>query len=176
MTTPARAAFAAGLAALALAVPFPAFAGEEAAVVKGKGAASAAKGAVALPRGFRSWTHVRSMVVTDPEEGMYGFHDVYANRAALRGLRARPGRTAYPDGAQFVVSIFEVKQEKGLVVAGAKQRDVVQLKDRRAKETGGWRFASFDPAGKPVAIDPATCWGCHAQASGTDHVFTRYTE
>ena len=175
MTTPARtAAVAAGLAALALAVPSPAFAGEKEAA--GKGAASAGKGAVALPRGFRGWTHVRSMVVTDPEEGMYGFHNVYANRTALRGLRARPGPSAYPDGAQFVVSIFEVKQEKGLVVAGAKQRDVVQLKDRRAKETGGWRFASFDPAGKPIAIDPATCHGCHAQASGTDHVFTRYTE
>jgi hypothetical protein len=54
----------------------------------------------------------------------------------------------YPEGVQFVVSIFEVKQEKGLVVAGAKQRDVVQLKDRRAVATGGWRFASFDPRGQ----------------------------
>ncbi len=175
MTTTARtAAVAAGLAALALAVPSSALAGEREPAIGA--AASAGKGAVALPRGFRGWTHVRSMVVTDPEQGMYGFHDVYANRAALRGLRARPGPSAYPDGAQFVVSIFEVKQEKGLVVAGAKQRDVVQLKDRRARETGGWRFASFDPAGRPIAIDQATCHGCHAQASGTDHVFTRYTE
>ena len=130
--------------------------------------------AVALPRDFRNWTHVRSMVVTDPEEGMYGFHNVYANKAAMKALRsqARP----FPEGAQFVVSIFEVKQEKGRVIAGAKQRDVVQVKDTRAKETGGWRFASFDPSGKRTDADPATCHACHAQASANDQVFTRYTE
>jgi hypothetical protein len=131
--------------------------------------------AAALPRGFRSWTHVRSMVVTDADEGMYGFHNVYANPAALKALRAK-GKPAFPEGAQFVVSIFEVKHEKGLVVAGPKQRDVVQVKDRSARATGGWRYASFDPAGNPIAIDASSCSGCHAHAAETDMVFTRYTE
>jgi cytochrome c553 len=136
--------------------------------------ASAAEPATArLPKDFRSWTHVRSMVVTDPEEGMYGFHNVYANPEALKGLKA--GGKGYADGATFVVSIFEVKQEKGLVVAGAKQRDVMQVKDAKAKATSGWRFASFDPSGKPIAIDAASCAACHTQAAETDMVFTRYT-
>lgn len=130
---------------------------------------------VTLPKGFRSWTHVRSMVVTDPEEGMYGFHNVYANPAAVKALRSAKTPVVYPDGATFVVSIFEVKREGGLVVAGAKQRDVVQVKDARAKATSGWRFASFDPAGKPNAIDAASCAACHSQAASTDMVFTRYT-
>jgi hypothetical protein len=130
---------------------------------------------VALPKDFRSWTHVRSMVVTDPDEGMYGFHNVYANPAAVKALRSSKASVVYPDGATFVVSIFEVKQEKGLVVAGAKQRDVMQVKDARAKATGGWRFASFDPSGKPNAIDAASCAACHTQATATDMVFTRYT-
>ena len=129
---------------------------------------------VALPKDFRSWTHVRSMVVTDPEEGMYGFHNVYANAPALKALRSAKTPVAFPDGATFVVSIFEVKQERGLVVAGAKQRDVMQVKDGKAKATGGWRFASFDPAGKPIVIDAASCAACHAQASATDMVFTRF--
>ena len=128
----------------------------------------------ALPKDFRSWTHVRSMVVTDPEEGMYGFHNVYANAPALKTLRSGKTPVAFPDGATFVVSIFEVKQEKGLVVAGEKQRDVMQVKDAKAKATGGWRFASFDPSGKPIAIDATSCAACHAQASATDMVFTRY--
>ncbi len=136
-------------------------------------AAAAEPSVLALPKGFRNWTHVRSMVVTDPEEGMYGFHDVYANPAAVKGLEA--GGKAYPDGATFVVSIFEVKQEKGVVVAGEKQRDVVQVKDRKAKGTGGWRYGSFDPSGKAIAIDPGSCAGCHAQAAATDMVYTRYT-
>jgi hypothetical protein len=116
------------------------------------------------------------MVVTDAEDGMYGFHNVYANRAALKTLRSKARPVVFPDGAQFVISIFEVKQEKGLVVAGPKQRDVVQVKDRAAKGTGGWRFASFDPSGKPIAIDASSCSGCHAHALETDMVFTRYTE
>lgn len=138
------------------------------------GALAADKAEVTLPKDFRTWTHVRSMVVTDPDEGMYGFHNVYANKAALKALRDQA--KAYPDGAQFVVSIYEVKQEKGQVVAGAKQRDVVRLKDARAKETGGWRFASFDPSGKRTAVDVGSCHACHAQASDSDHVYTRYAE
>ncbi|MBI5067274.1 MAG: cytochrome P460 family protein [Deltaproteobacteria bacterium] len=157
MPSPTR--LAAAALALALAAPLAARAG-------GK--------EVALPRDFRTWTHVRSMVVTDPDEGMYGFHNVYANKAALRTLRGQA--RSYADGAVFVVSIFEVKQEKGQVVAGAKQRDVVQVKDASATETGGWRFASFDPSGKRTAVDVSTCAACHAQASGGDHVFTRFAE
>jgi hypothetical protein len=129
---------------------------------------------VQLPRDFRGWTHVRSMVVTDADEGMYGFHNVYANPAALKVLRSDRTPVVYPDGATFVVSIFEVKQEKGLVVAGPKQRDVVQVKDAKAKETGGWRYGSFDPAGKPIRVDAGSCAACHAQAATTDMVFTKY--
>jgi hypothetical protein len=114
------------------------------------------------------------MVVTDADEGMYGFHNVYANHAALEVLRSDRTPVVYPDGATFVVSIFEVKQEKGLVVAGPKQRDVVQVKDAKAKETGGWRYGSFDPAGKPLRADAAGCAACHAQAATTDMVFTKY--
>jgi hypothetical protein len=131
---------------------------------------------LSLPRDFRSWTHVRSMVVTDPEEGMYGFHNVYANAAALKALRSSRKPVAYPDGATFVVSIFDVKQEKGLVVAGPKQRDVVQVKDGKAKATGGWRYASFDAAGKAIAVDAASCSACHTQAAATDMVFTRFAD
>ena len=146
-----------------------------AAGIAGGVAAAEGPAPVALPKDFRSWTHVRSMVVTDPEEGMYGFHNVYANPSAMKALRSAKTPVVYPDGATFVVSIFEVKQEKGLVVAGEKQRDVMQVKDAKAKATGGWRFASFDPSGKPIAIDAASCAACHSQAAATDMVFTRYT-
>jgi len=162
MTTPARLTAAAALA-LSLAAP-----------LSTRAADASDQGEVTLPKDFRSWTHVRSMVVTDPEEGMYGFHNVYANKEALKALRGQA--RAYPDGAQFVVSIFEVKQEKGQVVAGQKQRDVVQVKDARAKETGGWRFASFDPSGKRTTVDVSSCHACHSQARDSDHVFTRYAE
>lgn len=134
------------------------------------GAAAAETAGPALPRNFRSWRHVRSIAVTDPDHGMYGFHDGYANEAALRGLRAKPPR--FEDGATFVVSIYEIVSENGVTTAGKKRRDVVQVKDRRARETGGWRFAAYDAAGKPLAVDASACFGCHASASDRDHVFT----
>jgi hypothetical protein len=128
----------------------------------------------ALPGDYRTWTHVRSMVVTDEDHGMYGFHDVYANAAALRTLRSGQKPLVFPDGATFVVSIYEVKQEQGIVRAGAKQRTVVQAKAAGARATGGWRFGSYDPSGKPLAIDANRCFACHAQAKDTDLVFTSF--
>jgi hypothetical protein len=128
----------------------------------------------ALPRNFRTWKHVRSIAVTDPDHAMYGFHDGYANEAALRGLRATPPR--YEDGATFVVSIFEVAEQKGITTAGPKRRDVVQVKDRRAAETGGWRFTAFDAAGKAIPVDQGACFSCHAAAKDRDHVLTSFRE
>lgn len=137
-------------------------------------AAAAARSGVALPAGYRGWKHVRSIAVADPAHAMYGFHDGYANEAALGGLRARP--VTFRDGATFVVSIYDIAKEDGVTTAGAKRRTVVQVKDRRATATGGWRFAAFDPAGKPIAIDEGSCFGCHATAKQTDFVFTAFRE
>src|SRR5512138_2891829 len=137
-------------------------------------AAAAEPAGPPLPRGFRTWKHVRSIAVTDPEHPMYGFHDGYANEAALRGLRATPPR--YDDGATFVVSIFEVSEQRGITTAGAKRRDVVQVKDRRATATGGWRFAAYDAVGKPIAVDEAACFSCHAAAKDADHVLTSLSD
>jgi hypothetical protein len=137
-------------------------------------AALAAADALTLPARFRDWKHVRSIAVTDPDHAMYGFHDGYANDAAVRGLRAKPA--AFADGATFVVSIYDVAEEKGITTAGAKRRTVMQVKDHRATATGGWRFAAFDPAGKPLPIDESSCFGCHATAKQSDFVFTSLRE
>jgi len=127
-----------------------------------------------LPRNYRSWTHVSSMVVTDGEHGMYGFHNVYANPPAVARLQESRPR-AYPDGATFVVSVYEVMTKDGLTSAGAKRRDVLQYKDAKATATGGWRFAAFDVSGRRIAIDPAACFGCHAAAKDADYVFATFT-
>lgn len=138
------------------------------------GIAAAAEQAPPLPKGFRAWKHVRSLAVTDPEHPMYGFHDGYANEAAVRGARATPPR--YADGATFVVSISELSEQKGMTAAGAKRRDVVQVKDRRATATGGWRFAAYDASGKPIPVDQAACFSCHAAAKDRDHVLTSFRD
>jgi hypothetical protein len=130
----------------------------------------------ALPRDFRSWTHVKSMVITDPDHGMFGFHNVYANRTALKVLRSGASPVTYPDGAQLVVALYDVDSREGTVTAGARRRTVVRTKDHRATATGGWRFAAFDAAGKAVAVDQAGCHACHAAARVSDHVLTTFRE
>jgi len=139
-------------------------------------AAAAEKGGPALPRDYRTWRHVRSIAVTDPDHAMYGFHDGYANEAAARGLRARARPVRFEDGATFVVSIFEIESRQGITGAGAKRRDVVQVKDHTATETGGWRFAAFDAAGTPIPVDAAACFSCHAAAPERDFVLTGWRE
>jgi len=129
----------------------------------------------ALPRDFRSWMHVRSMVVTDADHGMYGFHEVYANPQALKVLRSEARTPRFPDGSTFVVSIYEVVTKDGMTSAGQKRRDVVQVKDSKATATGGWRFAAFEPSGKRIAVDQATCFSCHSAAKDSDSVFATFT-
>ena len=124
-----------------------------------------AVGAVVIAAG-----HVRSIAVSDPDHAMYGFHDGYANPAAVRGLRASPVR--FDDGATFVVSLYEVERRAGVTSAGAKRRTVLQVKDRSAVATGGGRFAAFDPDGAPIAVDEAACFACHARAKDRDYVLT----
>lgn len=140
------------------------------------GTAFAEPKAPPLPKGFRSWTHVRSMVVTDPEHAMYGFQDVYANELALETFRAKAQGRAFRDGAVIVASIHDVESKDGMVKAGPQTRISVKVKDRAAKATGGWRYAVYDPAGKPVKIDPANCQACHERAKDTDFVFARFAE
>ena len=122
---------------------------------------------------FRSWGHVKSMVITNKSHGLYGFHNVYADPAALAALRA--GK-AFPEGAQFAVSFYEVTTEGAMLSQGKKIMDTFMKKDASAKATGGWAFAATGPDGKPLAVDVAKgCYECHASgAKGTDLVFSKY--
>lgn len=128
----------------------------------------------ALPKNFRSWAHTKSLVIPDKKHGLYGFHNIYANNLALPLVKKPGGK--YPDGAQFVVSFYDVVNDKGMTSQGAKLMDAVMTKSAKATATGGWEYAVFDPAGKPKAINAAKdCHACHAkEAKATDFVFHKY--
>ncbi|HYX32802.1 MAG TPA: cytochrome P460 family protein [Oligoflexus sp.] len=128
-----------------------------------------------LPKGFREWVHTKSMVIPDKTHGLYGFHNIYANKKAIPTLKS--GGT-YPDGAAFVVSFYEVKNEGGASNQGAKIMDAVMVKTAKAKATGGWAYGVYDPMGKKKAVDVVKgCYECHnAQAKATDYVFEKYID
>jgi Cytochrome P460 len=124
---------------------------------------------------FRSWAHVKSMVITDKSHGLYGFHNVYADPAALKALRSGG---AYAEGAQLAVSFYEVVPEGPMLSQGKKLMDTFMRKDAAAKATGGWTFEASGPDGKPLAIDVAkACYECHAAgAKATGLVFSKYVD
>lgn len=129
----------------------------------------------ALPKDFRSWAHSKSTVVADKSNSLHGFHNQYANKTALRTLR-KGGE--YKDGAIFVDSVNAVVETNGIYAPGPKAKTLVMIKDGNAKSTGGWIFQAFDPAGKPMKIDPVkNCFECHQDgAKESGFVFHKYAE
>lgn len=128
-----------------------------------------------LPKDYRTWAHVKSMVITDKGHGLYGFHNVYANPKALKALRS--GK-AHAKGAEYVVSFYEVAAEGAMLSQGKKIMDAYMKKDDAAKQTGGWWFNAFGPDGKPLGLDVVKgCYQCHAGgAKDTDLVFSKFID
>jgi hypothetical protein len=133
---------------------------------------------VPYPEGFRSWTHVKSLVV-GPDNELYstrgGLHHYYANEKAVTGYRS--GR--FPDGSIVVDEAVFLKdgegRAKGLAFEGERRFLDVMVKDSgRYGSTGGWGYEHFERSETTGRLSPgeqATCSACHSKAS-TDHVFS----
>jgi hypothetical protein len=137
-----------------------AVAGAAAALASGGGPQS-----VAYPEGYRSWTHVKSMVILpghpleDPFEGM---HHVYANPAAVDGL----GGAGWSDGAVLAFDLLAAPQSGEAITEG--ERRLLGVMERDAKRfaaTGGWGFEAFAGSSRDkrlVTDGGVSCFTCHA--------------
>ncbi len=145
-------------------------------------AAVAGGDAVDYPQGYRQWTHVKSGLVLPGHPayaGLGGFHHLYANEAALDGLRG--GR--YDDGS---VLVFDRLAEVPGVHAyreGARRVIDVMVKDRaRYPDTGGWGYEEFvgdSRSERRVVADArarAACSACHVKQAKHDSVFNRWRD
>lgn len=134
-----------------------------------------AAGKVALPKGYAKWEKSKQQIITDKNSLFYGIHYTYVDKKAMPAFRSGG---AYPEGSQFVVEFFNIKDEGGRQVAGKKNMVVLMRKDKKQKGTGGWLFAGFNPDGKPSAVDPVkNCYECHLKmAKDTDLVISKYAE
>lgn len=128
-----------------------------------------------FPKGWRSFVHVKSMVIPDKKHGLYGFHHIYVN---TRGLATLKQGGKYPEGSQFVGVFYDVVTEKdGSIHQGKKLFSVLMRKDSTAKETGGWFFGAYGPDGKLMEKDvKKDCYDCHTQVKDSDFVFSKYIE
>jgi hypothetical protein len=136
---------------------------------------AAGAGPVSYPDGYRAWHHVKSMVIeaghplADP---FAGIHHVYANRAALQGMKS--GK--YPDGAVIVFDLLEAQAADHAIAEGP--RKLLGIMERRRKDaaaTGGWAFEAFkgDSRTERLVTDGGqSCFACHAAQKGSSYVFS----
>lgn len=140
-------------------------------------------GSIRLPQDFRAeMVHLGSWFVPAGEAS--GFHDVYAERDAVRAFREAG---AFPDGAVLVKELRPHASGDYTTGAGVSHAtgDVkqwfVMVKDAEGRFPenplwgDGWGWALFkpdDPA-RNVATDyRVDCLGCHAPARPKDFVYT----
>lgn len=132
---------------------------------------------VPYPEGYRDWTHVRSMLIEEGHplyDSFGGIHHIYANAAALDGLRSDG---AYANGSVFVFDLLEAQSGGGAVLEGKRKVLGVMHKDGEAfTGTGGWGFAGFGGDSRDnVVTDPRTgCFDCHAGRASSGHVFSEW--
>lgn len=135
---------------------------------------------IAYPKGYRDFTHVKSMVIQQGHplfEAFGGIHHIYANPAAMTGYRT--GK--FPNGSLIVFDLLEAPSEKGAVTEGARKVLAVMVKNPAAfKETGGWGFEAFgggSPDKRVVGANAKTaCFECHAGQKDKDYVFSAWRD
>ena len=152
------------------------------AITAGLAAQSATEPGARIPADYRSWTHVKSMVIHDKAHPLFadfgGIHHIYVNKKGVDRLK-RGGSSPYPDGTVFAFDLLEAPEEGGAYVEGQRKALATMTKNaKRYAETGGWAFAVF-PKGdaSQAATGEATkaCFACHeAQAGKTDFVFSQW--
>ncbi len=140
---------------------------------------AAQSGGLNYPEGYRSWTHVKSMLIHSKDHPLYdpfgGLHHVYVND---KGLKALKEGKAYPDGSVLVFDLYDVQEQEGAYVVADRKFIGLMVKDsKKYKDTGGWGWDVFKGNGKSggnVKDAKTECFNCHASQKASDYVFSKY--
>jgi len=134
---------------------------------------------IAYPEGYRSWSHVKSELVTADHPAFAdigGFHHIYANEPAMAGYRSRQ----FPDGAIIVVDWIESRANGAVLQEGARRRIDVMVKDsKRFGGTGGWGFqrcAGDSHTERAAAPTAQQCFACHERLKQDGLVISHYRD
>ncbi len=133
---------------------------------------------VAYPEGYRSWTHVKTLILRPGHplyDGFGGIHHVYANDVALPVLKAGSGK--FPDGSVLVFDLFEAPEADNAISEGERKVTAVMVKDaKRYSQTGGWGFEAFKGSSRErIVKDPVKdCYTCHSGQAHRDYVFSQW--
>jgi len=135
-------------------------------------------GDVSYPKGYRTWQHVKSMVIQEghPLHGAFGgIHHLYANDKAMQGYKT--GK--FPDGAIIAFDLLEAPVTDHAITEGKRKVLGVMQKDgKQFATTGGWGFEGFvgdSKTERAVGANAVTaCFACHTAQKNNDYVFSAY--
>jgi Cytochrome P460 len=134
---------------------------------------------VAYPEGYRSWTHVKSALVSPSHQSFAsigGFQHIYANPQAMAGYRTR----AFPEGSIVVFDWLEMRDKAGAFEEGPRRQVDVMVKDsQRFATTGGWGFQRFVKDSKTelaATPTPQQCFACHDRLKKDGLVLSSYRQ
>ncbi|MGI9294264.1 MAG: cytochrome P460 family protein [Pseudomonadales bacterium] len=132
---------------------------------------------VDYPTGYRTWQHVKSMIIQPGhalEDPFGGIHHIYANAKAMSGLSSGQ----YEDGAVFVFDLLDYDDSNKTIVEKERKRiDLMQYDSEQFAETGGWGYDTFVGDSTTERLDQdvvASCFGCHTSAKASNYVFSQY--
>lgn len=126
---------------------------------------------VPYPEGYRSWTHIKSMI-----QHSVGYHHIYANDKAMQGYKT--GK--FPNGSVIVSDFLEGIDKNETITEGKRKYIDVMVKDTILyKSTGGWGYEEFDgdSRNKRVVTQAkavTACFNCHAPREANNYVFSSY--
>jgi hypothetical protein len=130
------------------------------------------------PENFRTWTHVKTGLMTSQSPGFAsfgGFHHIYANDKAMEGYRT----SHFPDGSVIVFDRLEAHETPGNLSEGSRLSiDVMSKDEGHDPANGGWRFERFlkdsHTDREPAGAFKTQCATCHATRKDHDYVFSEY--
>jgi hypothetical protein len=140
------------------------------------GLVSAAEIKVPYPDNYRSWFHVKSMLIEPghPLENPFrGIHHIYANKKAMKGYKTGD----FPNGSVIVFDLLKYAEKNNTIQEGERKLVGVMRKNgKKYSDTGGWGFEGFagDSKSERLTKDGGTsCFECHQSEKRTDYVFSK---
>lgn len=128
---------------------------------------------ISLPSNYKSWNHVKTMVIKKGHalfEPFGGIHSIYANNKAIKGYT----EGKFPVGSVIVFDLFEAVDDGNAITEGDRKFIGIMEKSNGSPKTSGWIYEVF--AGdklKAKGVNGASdCHACHSSAFNKDFVFS----
>ena len=134
------------------------------------------------PEEYRSWNHVKSMVIHNEKHPLYnpfsGIHHIYINDRGLKVIQKK-GKRKFPEGTVIAIVFYRHRavDNNTAYVEGIKRIEAFMVKNSgKFGKTGGWGYYAYDGKGKPLVKDMLVdCHSCHSQVRSRDYVFSVWT-